>query len=428
MDSGDRRALGASTVLVLGGVVLTTLGFWPDGNAAEGWVPGRTWAAPEAGGAAAASRRSGPSSGPDAAAAPTTLVMPDGSVVDVLPSSTPAGRAKPPKPTPGYSNGPGSGPTAGPSAGPTAWPTTRPSSNPTSRPTAAPTPSPHPTPTPTPPPIGSCSLFPSSNVWNQRVDNLPVASNSATMIAGIGLTSYLHPDFSSTAYNGGLGYGIPFNKVNLSTTTYHVAFDYADESDPGPYPIPSSPMIESGSDRHLLLWDTQGCNLYEIYDAVKTSSGWTGGSGAIWDLTSNALRPNGWTSADAAGLPILPGLARYEEVAAGAILHALRFTAPKTCANHIYPARHDAGSYSCSGYPPMGLRVRLKGSVEISGFGPQARVILTALKRYGMLLADNGSPWYVTGAPNASWNDDDLHALQTLHGADFEVVDTSTLR
>jgi hypothetical protein len=207
-----------------------------------------------------------------------------------------------------------------------------------------------------------------------------------------------------------------------------VTFDYADESDPGPYPIPAGPKIEAGSDRHVVLWDTQGCHLYEIYDAVHTSAGWTGGSGAIWDLSSNALRPNGWTSADAAGLPILPGLARYDEVAAGAILHALRFTAPKTCASHIYPARHDAGAYSCATDPPMGLRVRLKASVNISGFGPQARVILTALKRYGMLLADNGSPWYVSGAPNAGWNDDELHGLQALHGSDFEVVDTSSLR
>jgi hypothetical protein len=271
-------------------------------------------------------------------------------------------------------------------------------------------------------------MFPSSNVWNKRVDSLPVRGDSSTLVGSIGLGSVLHPDFSSTAWNGGKGYGIPFNKVNLSTPRYSVSFDYDDESDAGPYPIPASPKIEGGSDAHLISWDTQGCVLYEIFAASKSGGQWSGGSGAIWDLRSNALRPNGWTSADAAGLPILPGLVRYDEVAAGLIDHALRFTAPKTCSSHIYPARHDAGSYSCSSYPPMGLRVRLKASVDISGFGPQARVILTALKRYGMLLADNGSPWYVTGAPNASWDDDQLHDLQQLHGSDFEAVDTSGLK
>jgi hypothetical protein len=273
-----------------------------------------------------------------------------------------------------------------------------------------------------------CTVFPSDNVWNRRVDSLPVRSDSATLISSIGLNSVLHPDFSSTAWNGGLGYGIPINKVSLSTPTYSVDFSYDDESDAGPYPIPSNPKIEGGSDAHLIAWDTEGCNLYEIFDASKSGGQWSGGSGAIWDLRSNALRPNGWTSADAAGLPILAGLVRHDEVLAGAIRHALRFTAPKTCANHIHPARHDAGSYSCATHPPMGLRVRLKASVDISGFGPQARVILLALKRYGMLLADNGSPWYVTGAPHASWDDDDLHDLQQLHGSDFEAVDTTNFR
>jgi hypothetical protein len=292
-------------------------------------------------------------------------------------------------------------------------------------PTAAPTPKPTPAPTPKP---AACSVFPSDNVWNQRVDDLPVRGDSDELIAAIGDGAALHPDFSSLAWNGGKGYGIPINKVNLSTPTYHVSFDYADESDPGPYPIPSKPKIEGGSDAHLIMWDTQGCNLYEIYAANKSGGQWYGGSGAIWDLRSNELRPNGWTSADAAGLPILPGLARYDEVADGAIRHALRFTAPHTCDGHIYPARHDASNLSCAAYPPMGLRVRLKASVDISGFGLQARVILIALKRYGMLLADNGSPWYVTGAPNANWDDDDLHDFNQLQGSDFEAVDTSDLR
>jgi hypothetical protein len=249
-----------------------------------------------------------------------------------------------------------------------------------------------------------------------------VAPNSQTLIGSIGLDASLHPDFSAT------GYGIPYNVVGPSTPRVSVKFGYADESDPGPYPIPASPLIEGGSDRHMLLWDTSACGLYELYAAARSGNGWTAGSGAIWNLRSNALRPDGWTSADAAGLPILPGLVRYEEVARGAILHALRFTAPRTRTAHIYPARHDAGESSSASLPPMGLRVRLKASVDISGFGPQARVILTALKRYGMILADNGSPWYVTGTPNSHWNDDQLHAFHQLTGSDFEVVDTSSVR
>ena len=319
------------------------------------------------------------------------------------------------------------GPTASPSPGPSQAPASSSTPKPDATPKPAANPAPAATPKPTPKPA-PCTVFPSDNVWNRRVDGLPVRSDSDALIAAIGADAYLHPDFSSTAWNGGLGYGIPFNKVNSSTPKSSVSFHYAGESDPGPYPIPAHPKIEGGSDAHLILWDTQGCRLYEIFDAHKSGGQWYGGSGAIWNLRSNKLRPNGWTSADAAGLPILPGLARYDEVAAGAIRHALRFTAPDTCAGHIYPARHDAGAGSCSVNPPMGLRVRLKASVDISHFGPQARVILLALKRYGMLLADNGSPWYVTGAPNANWNDDQLHDFQQLHGSDFEVVDTSGFR
>ena len=355
------------------------------------------------------------------------------------PAAATSGRDGPHASMAGPSSSAGIGPTAIPGSKPasTAKPTREPGSTAPVAPKATPPPAPKPTPRPTPNPTPApkpppkpapCTIFPSSNVWNERVDDLPVASSSGAMIASIGLGAALHPDFSSLAWNGGKGYGIPINKVNLSTPTYHVAFDYDDESDPGPYPIPSSPRIEGGSDAHLILWDTEGCNLYEIFAANRSGGHWYGGSGAIWDLRSNHLRPNGWTSADAAGLPILPGLVRYDEVADGAIRHALRFTAPDTCSGHIYPARHDAGSDSCSVNPPMGLRVRLKSSVDISGFGSQARVILLALKRYGMLLADNGSPWYVTGAPNANWNDDALHDFNQLHGSDFEVVDTSGLR
>ena len=270
-----------------------------------------------------------------------------------------------------------------------------------------------------------CEIFPSDNVWNERVDTLPVASDSSTMVASIGLNAYLHPDFSSI--KGG-DYGIPYNVVGSSVSKKKVKFQYASQSDKGPYPIPKSPKIEGGSDRHVLIVQRNTCRLYELYAAHKTASGWKAGSGAIWDLSSNALRPAGWTSADAAGLPILPGLVRYDEVAAGAIDHALRFTAPETQKAYIYPARHYASDSTDPTLPPMGLRVRLKASVDISRFGPQARVLLTALKQYGMILADNGSPWYVSGSPSAGWNDDDLHQLQQLHGSDFEVVDTSTLR
>ena len=271
-----------------------------------------------------------------------------------------------------------------------------------------------------------CAMFPASNVWNRDISKLPVAANSAQMIAAIGLARGLHPDFGSYS-----GYGIPYMIVGGHQRKVAVQFDYADESDRGPYPIPANPLIEGGvdstGDRHVLLVDRDACRLFELYDLQRVGRGWHAGSGAIWNLRSNALRPDTWTSADAAGLPILPGLVRYDEVAAGVINHALRFTAPRTARAHIYPARHDAGS-SDSGLPPMGLRVRLKASVDISGFGPQARVVLQAIKKYGIILADNGSPWYISGAPDPRWNDDDLHLLKRITGADLEVVDTSTLR
>jgi hypothetical protein len=272
---------------------------------------------------------------------------------------------------------------------------------------------------PTLPGARGCPIFPATNPWNERVDKLPVAANSDAMIAAIGLDSPVHPDFGSFA-----GYGIPYTVVGHATSKVHVSFEYADESDRGPYPLPAHPHIEAGGDRHVLLLDRDACKLYELYDATRTGSSWHAGSGAIWDLRSNHLRPNGWTSADAAGLPILPGLVRYDEVAAGAIDHALRFTAAQTAARHIWPARHDAGSGRAN-LPPMGLRVRLKASFDISHFGPQARVVLQALKTYGMILADNGSPWYISGASNPHFDDDDLHALGKVTGADFEVVNAT---
>jgi hypothetical protein len=276
---------------------------------------------------------------------------------------------------------------------------------------------------PPPPWAPHCTVFPSGNVWNQRVTGLPVLRNSRQILESIGLGSHLHPDFSNHG-----AYGIPINIVNSRTPRYRVAFQYRAESDPGPYPIPAKPKIEQGSDRHLILVDSATCRLYELYSAKRVGTKWTAGSGAIWNLASNALRPVGWTSADAAGLPILPGLVRYDEVARGAILHALRFTAPLTRRAFIYPARHQAGATNDPNAPPMGLRIRLKSSVSLAGFGPQARTILVALRNYGMILADNGSPLYVSGVPDPRWNDDQLHQLGRLTAADFEVVNTSGLR
>jgi hypothetical protein len=275
-----------------------------------------------------------------------------------------------------------------------------------------------------------CPVFPANNPWNQRVDKLPVAANSARLIASIGLNASLHADFGSGKWDGG-PIGIPFDVVSNSTPRHRVSFEYADESDRVRYPIPRHVHIEGGpratGDRHAILVDRSTCRLYELYDLRHTRRGWRAGSGATWSLRSNHLRPAGWTSADAAGLPIFPGLARWDEVARGVIDHALRFTAPETRRAYVYPARHFASSSNDPSLPPMGLRVRLKASVDISSFPRQARIVLRALERYGMILADNGSPWYVSGAPNRHWSNDALHTLGRLTGADFEVVDTSSL-
>jgi hypothetical protein len=269
----------------------------------------------------------------------------------------------------------------------------------------------------------NCPIFPDSNVWNKEVANLPVHRNSALLIRSIGSNDGLHPDFGSD-----LSYGIPFNVVSGSTPKVRVSFYYPDESDAGPYPIPQNPKREAGSDHHILIVDRDACKLYEIYDSDRANGRWEAGAGAIWNLRSNLLRPNGWTSADAAGLPILPGLIRFDEVVRGLIDHALRFTASSTRDSHIYPARHHAGDGNDASLPPMGLRVRLKASVNISGFSPRNRVILTAMKRYGMILADNGSPWFITGVSDKRWNADDLNQLKRIKGNMFEVVDTSSLR
>ena len=310
-------------------------------------------------------------------------------------------------------------------------PTSHPGST-TIAPTPSPTPTPTSTPTPTPTPeVGSaptlpgapgCPVFPADNVWSRRIDDRPVAANSATMIGAIGLDRGLHMDFGSYA-----GYGIPYQIVDSSTPRSTLTFEYDDESDHVGYPIPASPLIEAGSDAHILMVDRDACRLYELFAAAKVGSAWTAGSGATWDLSSNALRPDGWTSADAAGLPILPGLVRYDEVAAGAIAHALRFTTNQTRRAYIYPARHYASSSTSTSLPPMGLRVRLESTYDTSGFSPQARVIAEALKCYGMILADNGSPWYISGMSDPRFDDDVLHELDVITGRDLEVVDTSGL-
>jgi hypothetical protein len=275
-----------------------------------------------------------------------------------------------------------------------------------------------------------CPIFPANNAWNERVDKLPVATDSAQLIASIGLDSPVHADFGSGTWDGG-PIGIPFDVVSRTTPRSRVSFDYADESDRVRYPIPRGVHIEGGphasGDRHAILVDRSACRLYELYDLRRAGNRWTAGSGAVWNLRSNHLRPAGWTSADAAGLPIFPGLARWDEVSRGTIDHALRFTAPRTRRAYVYPARHYASNSDDPSLPPMGLRVRLKASVDVASFPRQARVVLRALQRYGMILADNGSPWYVSGAPSPHWSNDDLHSLGRLTGADFEVVHTPSL-
>jgi hypothetical protein len=269
--------------------------------------------------------------------------------------------------------------------------------------------------------------FPDDNLWNTPVDLMPLDANSSALIASIGLTKGLHPDFGAN-YNGG-PFGIPYVVVSGNTPGVRVAFDYADESDSGPYPIPPGVPVEggatSGGDRHVLVVDRDHWKLYELFAAypVPRSRDWTAGSGAIFDLGSNAVRPDGWTSADAAGLPIFPGLVRYDEVVElGVIRHALRFTVQTTRRAYVYPARHYASADTSANLPPMGMRVRLKASFDISGFPPSARVILQALKTYGMMVADNGGDWFISGAPDARWNDAELNTLKQVAGSNFEVV------
>jgi hypothetical protein len=277
-----------------------------------------------------------------------------------------------------------------------------------------------------------CPIFPAGNVWNRPVDRLPVARNSAAVIAAIGAAGGLHADFGSGLYDGA-PIGIPVTVVSGAQPLVPVSFGYASESDHGPYPIPDDAKIEgspsaTSGDRHAIVVDRTSCRLYELYALERQGSGWRAGSGAIWSLRSNRLRPATWTSADAAGLPILPGLARYEDFARGSIDHPLRFTVERSRRSFVYPARHFASDLTDPRLPPMGLRVRLKAGFDTRGFPAQARVVLEALKRYGMIVADNGASWFISGAPDPRWSNDDLHTLGRVKGSDFEVVDTSRLR
>lgn len=275
--------------------------------------------------------------------------------------------------------------------------------------------------------ISGCPIFPADNPWNTPVDADPVDPDSDAYLASMGAaTKKLHPDWGSNPE-----YGIPYVVVPGTQPKVPMTFDYADESDPGPYPIPPDAPIEGGAsasgDRHVLVIDKDACMLYETWDSHPSGGGWKCGSGAVFDLKSNKLRPEGWTSADAAGLPVFPGLARRDEAEAGEIKHALRFTAAKTQAAYVHPATHFASSNKDPKLPPMGLRVRLKASFDLSKFTGHSLVVLKALKKYGMILADNGSDWYVSGAADPAWNDDDIGQIKTVPASAFEVVKLGTL-
>ena len=276
-----------------------------------------------------------------------------------------------------------------------------------------------------PPPSSTCTVFPSDNPWNTDISSSPRHARSAAWVASIG-SGNLHPDF-------GTPYGIPYVEVPAGQPGVQVTFDYDAESDHAPYPIPRDAPIEGGAsstgDRHVLVLSRSQCRLYELYDAHPLADGsWHAGSGAIFDLRSNALRPDGWTSADAAGLPIRPGLVRYDEVAAGHIDHALRFTVSRTSRGYIHPATHFASSITDPNVPPMGARFRLQASYSCSAYSREVQVICAAMKRYGMFVADNGSSWFVTGAPDSRWNDAALEDLKRIPGTAFEAVDTGPVR
>ncbi len=281
------------------------------------------------------------------------------------------------------------------------------------------------------PTVGGCSIFPADNPWNTKVDTLPVHAKSSAWVTSIGSTRRVHPDFGT--FWEGAPIGIPFTTVGAGQARVPIAFDYDDESDPGPYPIPRSAPIEGGAsssgDRHVIVVDTSTCTLYEMWSAYPVGGGasWNAGSGAVFDLTSNALRPAGWTSADAAGLPVLAGLVRYDEVQAGVINHALRFTVSRSQRGYIAPATHFASASTDANRPPMGARFRLKSSYDCSAMSREAKVVCTALKQYGMIVADNGSDWYVSGQHDPRWDDDALSDLGAIPGSAFEAVQTGPI-
>ena len=274
--------------------------------------------------------------------------------------------------------------------------------------------------------LGNLQVFPADNPWNTDILSEDTDPNSDNIIASIGNELYLHPDFGTVWESAPIG--IPYNLVGKDQPMKTISFQYNSESDLGPYPIPPDALAESGSDRHILVIDTVNLKLYELFNAILDHNNWTAGSGAVFDLTSNALRPDFWTSADAAGLPVFAGLVRYEEVVEkGVINHALRFTVKNTRNSFIHPATHAASNSNNENYPPMGMRVRLKAGFDITGFSPHIQVILKALKKYGMFVADNGSNWYISGGPDSRWNDDELGELKSIQGSNFEVVKMGTV-
>ena len=276
----------------------------------------------------------------------------------------------------------------------------------------------------------NCPIFPADNHWNLRVDRLPVRKDSKRIVSGIGKHERLHPSFGGGLWNGTPD-GIPYTVVSGTQKKFPVTFVERAFSDPGPYPIPLNAPIgdakNPNGDHNVIAVDKDNCRLYEMFDASVTRRGWRAYAGATWDLRSNALRPDGWTSADSAGLPMLAGFARYDEVKAGRIDHALRFSVPDSSAGWIYPARHDQSDTRNKRLPQMGMRFRLKKSVNIKKFPPQTRVILTALREYGMFVSQEGPAWYIYGAPNKRWSYEDTHSMHKLDGSDFELVDTAKL-
>jgi hypothetical protein len=272
-----------------------------------------------------------------------------------------------------------------------------------------------------------CDITPASSFWRSNVTSLPVHPSSSTWIGSAGATKGLKADFGSGLWDGG-PIGIPYNVVpgNQPKTTIG-SWWYPSQSDKVPYPIPTNPKIEHGGDRHILMVDKDNCRLYELYAAEKTATGWNAGSGATWDMRSNAMRPDTWTSADAAGLPILPGLVRYEEVEANDVHHAIRMTVPVTANTYLWPASHQAGSGGAA-HLPMGAWIRLRPDFDENLVAPQARPIVRALKLYGGVIADNGSAWYMSGVPDERWDNDQLRTLNVIKGGDFSVVDASSMK